>query len=150
MGEQTEFNNNILKNASSYKEAENQLKGMNDSRYAIELAKIFDKNHLSGGDIAQKTHLSRSAVNNMKNPSTETKTPDRKNLINVCIAARATLEETNYILKLAGLGEIYSRDQQESLVYYYLAKGYSYEKIQMALYDAGFEGEDNLLYIEEK
>lgn len=147
MGEITEHNNNVLKKASSYEDAESHLQGMRDPDFVPDIDRIFDKYHITGNHIHDITGIAASTVNSLRSySSSKGKNPSRKILINICVAGGFSVEDTNEVLKRLKYRELYSRDAQEAQLIFYIRQGLDYSEIRDRLYNNGFIS-DNLLIL---
>lgn len=63
--------------------------------------------------------------------------PSRDKLLSLCFAMKATLEETQGLLKQSGFAPLYVRCHRDSIVIFALTHGHSIIQLNMDLYDHG-------------
>lgn len=63
--------------------------------------------------------------------------PSRDKLLSICFAMKATLEETQGLLKQSGFAPLYARCHRDSIVIFALTHGHSIIQLNMDLYDHG-------------
>lgn len=63
--------------------------------------------------------------------------PSRDKLLSLCFAMKATLEETQGLLKQSGFAPLYARCHRDSIVIFALTHGHSIIQLNMDLYDHG-------------
>ncbi|MDD7602578.1 MAG: XRE family transcriptional regulator [Firmicutes bacterium] len=63
--------------------------------------------------------------------------PSRDKLLCLCFAMKATLEETQFLLREGRFPPLYVRDQRDSIILYALAHGYTILQLNSDLYDHG-------------
>ena len=63
--------------------------------------------------------------------------PSRDKLLSICFAMKATLAETQSLLKQSGFAPLYVRCQRDSIIIFALTHGHSIIQLNMELYDHG-------------
>ena len=67
------------------------------------------------------------------------KHPGRDKLLALCLAARATLKETQHVLRLGGWNMLHPRNVRDSVVIHAITHEKSVDEINEILYDMGLE-----------
>lgn len=140
MGEETNLANLRLTDPNT-KEYPNDIQ-MNNNEFSIELNILFDKYKKSGSEIASITKISKTYINDLKNIAKNSEHKfkvSRDKIIRICVALGSTVEETNKILRLCNLSDLYSRDRQESIIIFGMSKNMTYYDISNLLYEQGFQ-----------
>lgn len=144
MGKITKQNRRKLEGADTYEKAD--LEGMLDCSIAEELDALFRKKGVRASRIADITGISKSYINDLRNPRKNGLHPHRDKVINICLAAGADLDTINTILKKARMQELYTRDRADSVIIWGLLHGKSYAEIRAMLAEQGcteiLEGKD--------
>lgn len=63
--------------------------------------------------------------------------PSRDKLLSICFAMKATLAETQSLLKQSGFAPLYVRCHRDSIIIFALTHGHSLMQLNMGLYDHG-------------
>ena len=63
--------------------------------------------------------------------------PSRDKLLCICLAMKASLEETQDILKRSGFAPLYARSQRDSIIMYGFAHGQTILELNGSLFDHG-------------
>lgn len=63
--------------------------------------------------------------------------PSRDKLLCMCFALKATLEETQDVLKKSGFAPLYARNQRDSIIMYALVHEKNIHELNIDLYDHG-------------
>lgn len=134
---QTEINKQILMNAPSLEKV--KLEGMMDDDLGAALSELFARKHTNASQIATITGISRSYITELQKNKRNHKNPSRKLLVSICLAAKATLEETDHVLKTARVKELYARDKVDAIIIWGLAHGKDYYQIMELLSDYGHD-----------
>lgn len=95
--------------------------------------KIYARAHMSRTRITEILNAYRSSSN-----TKHYKIPSREAVLDICLAADASLDETNNILKLAGYAELYPRKRMDSIIYRGLYTNQTTDEIRRQLILAGF------------
>lgn len=128
MGKITEENRRALENATNYDDA--TLTGMISGEFTTALARLIEKKQVPVLHIVENTHISKSYINKLRNPSEKSVHPGRYVIIDICLAINATLDETNYLLKMAQYQELYTRNTAEALIIWGMLKGLTGKEIR--------------------
>lgn len=137
MGKITEENKRALENAANYDDA--TLTGMISGEFTTALARLIEKKQVPVLHIVENTHVSKSYINKLRNPSEKSVRPGRYVIIDICLAINATLDETNYLLKMAQYQDLYTRNPAEALIIWGMLKGLTGKEIREMLQSKGFE-----------
>lgn len=87
---------------------------------AVELLnELFDRSDVTKADLARQSGMSTiylyQILSGKRNPS-------RNRLITLCYGLKATLEETQQVLKLYGWGQLYPKFKRDSIIIYGLTR----------------------------
>ena len=63
--------------------------------------------------------------------------PSRDKLLCLCFAMKATMEETQHLLREGRFAPLYVRDQRDSIILYALSHGHTILQVNSDLYDHG-------------
>ena len=137
MGKITNANQRQLENAKYYEDA--VLTGMTEHEFTTALAMLIEKKEISTLSIVENTNLSKSYVNKLRNPSEKNVRPSRYVIIDIALAIDASLEETNYLLKMAQYQELYTRNKAESMIIWGMLKKLSGKEIRKMLCEKGLD-----------
>ena len=136
MGKITEENYRKLTEAVNYEDAD--ISGLIDDTFTETLDNFFLEKSVSTQDVVNRTGISKSYINKLRNRSEKHLKPDRYKIINIGLALNCTEAEINPLLKSAKLHALYARSKQESLIIWGLLKGKNYTEILNLLDDHGF------------
>lgn len=135
---QTDINKRKLTEASSLEKV--NLDGMETDNLSEALYKLFQTHNTNASRISTITGISRSYISELQGLKRNHTKPGRKKIIAICLAAGASLEETNYVLKTAKMLELYSRDEAEAIMIWGLLHKKNFEEIKALMADYGFDG----------
>lgn len=129
---------NELKNFDSFKEYEkinkNSMINKTLSQYLCDLLK---EKHLKKSDVIRKGELNESYAYQMF--SGVKSTPSKDKLICLSIGMDLSIDETNSLLKLAGLSPLYPRIKRDSIIIINMNNKKSVVEINEELYNEGEE-----------
>lgn len=129
---------NELKNFDSFKEYEkiNKISMINKtlSQY---LCDLLEEKHLKKSDVIRKGELNESYAYQMF--SGVKSTPSKDKLIYLSIGMDLSVDETNSLLKLAGLSPLYPRIKRDSIIIINMNNKKSVVEINEELYNEGEE-----------
>lgn len=129
---------NELKNFESFKEYEkinkNSMINKTLSQYLCDLLK---EKHLKKSDVIRKGELNESYAYQMF--SGVKSTPSKDKLICLSIGMDLSIDETNSLLKLAGLSPLYPRIKRDSIIIINMNNKKSVVEINEELYNEGEE-----------
>lgn len=129
---------NELKNFDSFKEYEkiNKISMINKtlSQY---LCDLLEEKHLKKSDVIRKGELNESYAYQMF--SGVKSTPSKDKLICLSIGMDLSVDETNSLLKLAGLSPLYPRIKRDSIIIINMNNKKSVVEINEELYNEGEE-----------
>lgn len=129
---------NELKNFDSFKEYEkiNKISMINKtlSQY---LCDLLEEKHLKKSDVIRKGELNESYAYQMF--SSVKSTPSKDKLICLSIGMDLSVDETNSLLKLAGLSPLYPRIKRDSIIIINMNNKKSVVEINEELYNEGEE-----------
>lgn len=131
---------NELKNFDSFKEYEKINKNsMINKTLSQYLCDLLEEKHLKKSDVIRKGELNESYAYQMF--SGVKSTPSKDKLICLSIGMDLSVDETNSLLKLAGLSPLYPRIKRDSIIIINMNNKKSVVEINEELYN---EGEDTL------
>ncbi len=136
MGQITEENRRKLEQADNYEDA--AITDLIDNVFTEHLDHLFEEKRMSTQKIVEKTGLSKSYINKLRNRSEKKVRPDRYVIINIGLALNCTENEINSLLKAANLHPLYARSNKESIIIWGLLHNKNYEEILDLLDQKGF------------
>lgn len=129
---------NELKNFDSFKEYEKINKNsMINKTLSQYLCDLLEENHLKKSDVIRKGELNESYAYQMF--SGVKSTPSKDKLICLSIGMDLSVDETNSLLKLAGLSPLYPRIKRDSIIIINMNNKKSVVEINEELYNEGEE-----------
>lgn len=141
MGKITEENRRKLEQANKYEDAE--ITNLIDNTFTDKLDCLFREKGMSTLEIVERTGISKSYINKLRNRAERNVKPDRYKIINIGLALNCNEEEINSLLKAAKLQALYARSDIESIIIWGLLHKKNYDEIWDLLvqkeFDAIFE-----------
>lgn len=129
---------NELKNFESFKEYEKINKNsMINKTLSQYLCDLLEEKHLKKSDVIRKGELNESYAYQMF--SGVKSTPSKDKLICLSIGMDLSVDETNSLLKLAGLSPLYPRIKRDSIIIINMNNKKSVVEINEELYNEGEE-----------
>ncbi len=129
---------NELKNFDSFKEYEKINKNsMINKTLSQYLCDLLEEKHLKKSDVIRKGELNESYAYQMF--SGIKSTPSKDKLICLSIGMDLSVDETNSLLKLAGLSPLYPRIKRDSIIIINMNNKKSVVEINEELYNEGEE-----------
>lgn len=129
---------NELKNFDSFKEYEKINKNsMINKTLSQYLCDLLEEKHLKKSDVIRKGELNESYAYLMF--SGVKSTPSKDKLICLSIGMDLSVDETNSLLKLAGLSPLYPRIKRDSIIIINMNNKKSVVEINEELYNEGEE-----------
>lgn len=129
---------NELKNFDSFKEYEKINKNsMINKTLSQYLCDLLEEKHLKKSDVIRKGELNESYAYQMF--SGVKSTPSKDKLICLSIGMDLSVDETNSLLKLAGLSPLYPRIKRDSIIIINMNNKKSVVEINEELYNEGEE-----------
>ena len=129
---------NELKNFDSFKEYEKINKNsMINKTLSQYLCDLLEEKHLKKSDVIRKGELNESYAYQMF--SGVKSTPSKDKLICLSIGMDLSVDETNSLLKLAGLSPLYPRIKRDSIIIINMNNKTSVVEINEELYNEGEE-----------
>ena len=102
------------------------------------LKRLFEKRNLSKATLAKQAGMSEIYLHQI---FAGRRNPTRSRLICLCFGLSATLEETQELLKLCGLAQLYPKVKRDTIIMYGIMHGVSLYEINDKLF---LEGEETL------
>jgi len=111
--------NNILKDAniddfSSYVEKNEEHLFPGKKEFYHFMVKTIKMHHLNQTKVSIQAEMDYGLLNQYI--TMEKHTPERDNILRICIGGKFTLSETNTALKLYGVSELYSKVPRDALI----------------------------------
>lgn len=129
---------NELKNFDSFKEYKKINKNsMINKTLSQYLCDLLEEKHLKKSDVIRKGELNESYAYQMF--SGIKSTPSKDKLICLSIGMDLSVDETNSLLKLAGLSPLYPRIKRDSIIIINMNNKKSVVEINEELYNEGEE-----------
>lgn len=95
------------------------------------IKELIDKGGISKATLARNSGMSEIYVHQILSGR---RSPSRGRLICLCYGLGATLEETQELLKLYGLAQLYPRNRRDAILIYGLTHGISVQEINDRLF----------------
>jgi hypothetical protein len=128
MGQITKMNTLSLEKAKNYEDA--KLEGLfDDKEFSIELSNLIDKKGLKTKDIVDFSNISKSYLNDLKDCHKNI-LPKRSKLLDLCLAMHTTIDETDYLLRLAQYKPLDPRGDTVDQIFIW---GLSHDKTNMEI-----------------
>ncbi len=100
------------------------------------LNQLFQKKKISKASLAKRSGMSEVYLHQLFSGR---RNPSRNRLICLCFGLKASLEETNLILKESGFAQLYPRARRDAIIMYGLTHHMNLFKVNDKLYDEGEE-----------
>lgn len=136
MGKITEENRRKLETAINYEDAD--ITDLIDNAFTDKLDSLFTKKGMTTLEIVEKTGISKSYINKLRNRKEKQVKPDRYKIINIGLALGCNEEEINDLLKSANFHALYARSDKESIIIWGLLHKKNYDEIWNLLEQKGF------------
>ncbi len=101
------------------------------------LYRLLDDHGTNPSAVAKEIGWSHDYVRKIANG--EKTNPKREVLLAICVQIKATVEETQTLLRYAGQQPLYARRRRDAIIWYALTTGQSYGKLNDYLYERGYE-----------
>ena len=102
------------------------------------LTHLFEKKHISKAALAKQAGMSEIYLPQI---FAGRRTPSRNRLLCLCYGLEASIEETQELLRLCGIAELYPKRKRDAIIYYGLLHRLDLFTINDRLFD---ENEDTL------
>lgn len=100
------------------------------------LCEMIKSSGLKKSDVVRRSGLNRVYTYQILQGR---RLPSRDKLVALCFGMQLTLDETNDLLKSAGLAELYARSKRDSLIIYAINSKKNIFFVNELLFDNGFE-----------
>ena len=97
----------------------------------VSLAEYINEKKTKIADVARKAHMSSSYL--YKLGEGKRKSPTRNKALQICFGLGLDIDESNELLKLAGVGVLYSKIARDSIIMFCLEKKHSILKCEELL-----------------
>lgn len=125
----------LLKNIDNESNLEDYLsKTLNNSKDLLlheYFSKVFKEKELSKSAVIKNADLDRTYAYEILRGD---KKPSRDKILQLCIGANFSLEESNKALKLGNVGELYAKVQRDSIIIFGINKSLSIIEINELLF----------------
>jgi len=106
-----------------------------ETSLAEHLCRLLEEKQLAKMDVVRQSELSKDYA--LQLFSGLRKTPSRNKLICLCVAMGLSFEESDGLLKLAGLAPLYAKNKRDSIILYGIEHKQSVIKINQSLHEHG-------------
>lgn len=103
---------------------------------SVALNRLYEKRELTKSKLAKQSYMSEIYLHQIFSGHRH---PSRSRLICLCYGLSATLEETQELLKLGGLAQLYPKIKRDSIIMYGIVHGVSLFEINDKLFEEGME-----------
>ena len=103
------------------------------------LQELFDKKGISKAVLAKQSGMSEVYLHQVFSGR---RNPSRSRILCMCFGMHATMEETQDLLKKAGLAQLYPREKRDAIILYGLLHGMTLFEVNDKLFE---EDEDALI-----
>ena len=115
--------------------SQNQEQFVNKSVSEL-LNHLFEKKYLSKATLAKQSGMSEIYLHQI---FAGRRNPSRNRLLCLCYGLGASVEETQELLKLCGMAQLYPKLKRDAIIYYGLLHGLSLFEINDKLFDENEE-----------
>ena len=115
--------------------SQNQEQFVNKSVYEL-LNHLFEEKNISKAALAKKAGMSEIYLHQI---FAGRRNPSRNRLLCLCYGLEASVEETQELLKLCGMAQLYPRLKRDAIIYYGLLHKLSLFEINDKLFDENEE-----------
>ena len=115
--------------------SQNQEQFVNKSVSEL-LNHLFEKKYISKAALAKQSGMSEIYLHQI---FAGRRNPSRNRLLCLCYGLGASVEETQELLKLCGMAQLYPKLKRDAIVYYGLLHGLSLFEINVKLFDKNEE-----------
>ena len=126
---------NELKNSTSLDTfLEKHQDELSDCSLSDQLGKLLRKKGLSKAEIVRECNLNEVYAYQILSG---VRRPSRDKLLCLCFAMKATLSETQSLLKESGFAPLYVRSHRDSIIIFAITHGHTLLQLNTDLYDHG-------------
>ena len=100
------------------------------------LSHLFEKKNISKAALAKQAGMSEIYLHQI---FAGRRNPSRNRLLCLCYGLNATVEETQELLRLCGMAQLYPKLKRDAIIYYGLQHGMELFEINDKLFDANEE-----------
>ena len=115
--------------------SQNQEQFVNKSVSEL-LNHLFEKKYISKAALAKQSGMSEIYLHQI---FAGRRNPSRNRLLCLCYGLGASVEETQELLKLCGMAQLYPKLKRDAIIYYGLLHGLSLSEINDKLFDKNEE-----------
>ena len=99
-----------------------------------QLQVLIESKGLTKADVVKESNLNEIYAYQILSGA---RRPSRDKLLSICFAMKATLDETQNLLRQCGFAPLYVKNRRDSIIIFALAHGHSIIELNSALYDHG-------------
>ena len=126
---------NELKNSTSLDTfLEKHQDELSDCSLSDQLGKLLRKKGLSKAEVVRECNLNEVYAYQILSG---VRRPSRDKLLCLCFAMKATLSETQSLLKESGFAPLYVRSHRDSIIIFAITQGHTLLQLNTDLYDHG-------------
>lgn len=126
---------NELKNSTSLDTfLEKHQDELSDCSLSDQLGKLLREKGLTKAEVVKECNLNEVYAYQILSG---VRRPSRDKLLCLCFAMKATLAETQSLLKESGFAPLYVRSHRESIIIFAITHGHTLLQLNTALYDHG-------------
>ena len=107
---------------------------MATSDLPTQLQELIEAKGLTKADVVKESNLNEIYAYQILSGA---RRPSRDKLLSICFAMKATLDETQNLLRQCGFAPLYVKNRRDSIIIFALAHGHSIIELNSALYDHG-------------
>lgn len=97
-----------------------------------QLQDLINAKGLTKADVVKESNLNEIYAYQILSGA---RRPSRDKLLSICFAMKATLDETQNLLRQCGFAPLYVKNRRDSIIIFALSHGHSIIKLNSALYD---------------
>ncbi|MBN2797297.1 MAG: XRE family transcriptional regulator [Clostridia bacterium] len=127
----TSYLNNLLNNTTNIKSFINDnYENFESTPFHIAFSNIIDKKELVFSEILRASNVAESTGYQLREGR---RNPSRDKVLQLCIGANLSLEESNYLLKCAGKSSLYVKDIRDAILIYCINHSISFIDVNIML-----------------
>lgn len=100
------------------------------------MLELFGKRNMTKAALAKRSGMSEVYLHQLFSAR---RNPTRGKLLCICFGLSATVEETQYLLKVCGYAPLYVKNQREAILMHCLNRGFSLPATNEVLLNKGFD-----------
>ena len=124
--------NELIKSESLASFLEENQKEMAEPSLFSQLQELLDAKGLTKADVVKESNLNTVYAYQILSGA---RRPSRDKLLSLCFAIKATLEETQFLLRHNEFAPLYVKNRRDSIIIYALSRGQNLIEVNNALYE---------------